>query len=169
MKASYINDQLLNENLTIRPNELNSNLDLTIKDRLKEQVEGVCFKDGFIIPGSVRIIKRKLGKVITTDNKSGIVYNIEYTAKVISPTEGDFIDIIINNVNKMGAIGYIKLNDDGGGMDDSPLIIMIPSEYFEETIYNIDDVNTGQKMTIQVIGSRLKFNSDKIQIIGKPV
>ncbi len=168
MKESYINDQLLNENLTLNPKDLNSNLDLIIKDKLKEQVEGVCFKDGYIIPGSVKIIKRRLGKISTTDNKSGIIYNIEYMAKVISPSEGEFIEIIINNINKMGAIGYIKLND-SQTMDDSPLIIMIPAEYFENTSYNIDDINVNQKLTIQVIGSRLKFNSDKIQIIGKPV
>ena len=104
----------------------------------------------------------------TTDNKSGIVYNIEYKAKVISPSEGDLIESVINNVNKMGAIGYIKLNE-GQSMDESPLIIMIPSEYFADTSYNIEDININQKITIKVIGSRVKYNSDKIQVIGKPI
>ena len=68
----------------------------------------------------------------------------------------------------MGAIGYIKVNSEQS-IDESPLIIMIPSEYFIDTPYNIDDININQKLNIVVIGLRIKFNSDKIQIIGKPV
>ena len=68
----------------------------------------------------------------------------------------------------MGAIGYIKVNSEQS-IDESPLIIMIPSEYFIYTTYNIDDININQKLNIVVIVLRIKFNSDKIQIIGKPV
>jgi len=170
MKESYINEQLLNGNLTLDPKDLTDDIDIIIRNRLKEQVEGICFEDGYVIPDSVKIIKRKLGKVVTTNNKSGIVYNIEYKAKVICPSEGDIIDIYVNNVNKMGVIGYIRLNEDTDRtIDGSPLIIMIPQEYFLNTTYNIDDININQKLTISVIGSRVKFNSDKIQIIGKPI
>ena len=57
--------------------------------KLKEQVEGICFEDGYIIPNSVKIIKRKLGKIKTTNNQSGVQYEIEYKAKIISPINGD--------------------------------------------------------------------------------
>jgi len=168
MKEPYINEQLLNDNLIIEPKDLNSDIDIIIRDKLKNQVEGVCFKDGYIIPDSVKIINRKIGKIYTLDNKSCIVYNINYKAKVIAPAEGDIIETTINNINKMGAIGYIKVNSEQS-IDESPLIIMIPSEYFIDTPYNIDDININQKLNIVVIGLRIKFNSDKIQIIGKPV
>ena len=85
MKESYINEQLLNGNLTLDPKDLTDDIDIIIRNRLKEQVEGICFEDGYVIPDSVKIIKRKLGKVFTTNNKSGIVYNIEYKEKVICP------------------------------------------------------------------------------------
>ena len=166
MKESYINEQLLNGNLTLDPKDLTDDIDIIIRNRLKEQVEGICFEDGYVIPDSVKIIKRKIGKVVTTNNKSGIVYNIEYKAKDICPSEGDIIDIYVNNVNKMGVIGYIRLNEDTDRtIDGSPLIIMIPQEYFLNTTYNIDDININQKLTISVIGSRVKFNSDKINHI----
>ena len=87
MKESYINEQLLNENLIIDPKDLKDDIEIIVRDKLKGQVEGICFKDGYVIPGSVKVIKRKLGKINTTDNKSGIVYNIEYKAKVIAKIE----------------------------------------------------------------------------------
>ena len=45
---------------------------------------------------------------------------------------------------------------------------MIPKEYFDTSILNIDDINVGQKINIVVVGSRIKYRSEKIQIIAKP-
>jgi hypothetical protein len=36
------------------------------------------------------------------------------------------------------------------------------------SILNIDDINVGQKINIVVVGSRIKYRSEKIQIIAKP-
>jgi hypothetical protein len=67
----------------------------------------------------------------------------------------------------MGVVCYIKLSE-GDSSDDSPLVIMIPKEYFEESIYNMNDINIGQKINITIVGSRIKYRSEKIQIIAKP-
>ena len=48
------------------------------------------------------------------------------------------------------------------------MVIMIPKEYFDMSILNIDDINVGQKINIVVVGSRIKYRSEKIQIIAKP-
>ena len=60
MKESYINEQLLNENLIIDPKDLKDDIEIIVRDKLKGQVEGICFKDGYVIPGSVKVIKRKI-------------------------------------------------------------------------------------------------------------
>ena len=68
----------------------------------------------------------------------------------------------------MGVVAYIKLSD-GDSSEDSPMVIMIPREYFEQSIYNFDDINVGQKLNVVVVGSRIKYRSEKVQIIAKPV
>lgn len=167
---SYINEQLLTSNLTLDSKDLTNDIDNTVKYKLKGQIEKCCHEDGYIIEDSVKIIKRSIGKVLTNNGKSEIKFLITYKAKLISPTAGDELSIYINNINKMGVIGYIKLGiNDVETSEESPLIIMIPREYFEGTSKNIEDLTIGQKLTVEIIGSRIKFRSDKIQAVAKPI
>tara|TARA_B100000214_G_C23972652_1_gene631016 strand:- start:1912 stop:2412 length:501 start_codon:yes stop_codon:yes gene_type:complete len=165
---SYINEQLLKTNLILKSNVLDENIDSTINMKLKDQLEGRCFEDGYIIKDSMKIINKTLGKLVVNDNQSSIKYTITYKARVISPSDGDTIESYISNINKMGVILYIRLSEEDTS-EDSPLIIMIPREYFNESTYNIDDLNIGQTMNVIVVGCRIKYNSENIQIIAKPL
>ena len=145
---SYItNDQMLTTNLSIDAKDMNSDIDNTIKFILKNKLEGLCYEDGYILKDSIQIINRNIGKVKTTDNKSNVTYKIKYKAKVLSPTQGDEMEVYISNINKMGVIAYIKINSEDT-IDDSPLIILIPDEYFNDSIYNINDINVNQKINV---------------------
>ena len=108
----------------------------------------MCFEDGYIVKDSVSIIKRKIGKVQTRNNMSQIKYNIDYKATIISPNNGDIIETFVNNINKMGVVSYLKLKDDDTS-ENSPMIVIIPKEYFDNSIYNIGDINIGQKLKSQ--------------------
>ena len=125
------------------------------------------FENGFIIEDSIEIVKRNIGKIKTINNKSFISYDIIYSADIIYPTEGDEFEIIVDRVNKMGVLGYINITDND--FDGSPLIIIIPSEYFNSNTRDINTITKFQKINIKVIGCRIKFNSKKIQIVATPV
>ena len=165
--VSYINNQLLNTNLKILSNELDINIDNTIRSKLKNELEGLCNGDGYIIKDSIQLIHKTMGKVVIHDNNSYINYDITYKAKLISPSEGDIIECYVSNINKLGVILYIKLSDDDVS-EDSPLIIMVPKDYFNDSQYNINDINIGQKLRVIVVGVRVKYRSQKIQVIAKP-
>lgn len=167
--SSYIMEQLLSSNLYIYPKDLNKDIDNIIQIKLKEQNEGLCNEHGYIIKDSIYILKRSLGNISTKNNKSAIKYVITYKARTISPSEGDNYEVFVNNINKMGIIAFIKLGKkDVETINDSPLMIIIPKEYIEDSIYNINDIMNGQKMNIIVIGVRTKYKSDKIQIVARP-
>ena len=70
---SYINEQLLKTVLVLDPKDLNSDIDNTIKYRLKENIEGKCHEDGYIIDGiSVTVIlTSKISTTIITIGPDG--------------------------------------------------------------------------------------------------
>ena len=166
MKPTYISEQLLTTNLFVNASQVNKNIDSVIKDNLKEQLEGLCYEDGYIVKDSVKIVNKSMGKIVVNDNVSSVSYSIRYKAKVISPSEGDIIESYVSNINKMGVVSYIKLSE-GDSSEESPIVIMIPKDYFDSSIYNVDDINVGQQLNIVVVGSRIKYRSEKIQIIAK--
>ena len=59
---SYITKQILTTSLNIKPNEIHKDIDTLIQRKLIGNVEGLCYEDGYIINGSVRILKRNMGK-----------------------------------------------------------------------------------------------------------
>ena len=71
----------------------------------------------------------------------------------------------------MGILAHIKIggkNDDG--IESSPLIIIIPRNYFDEkSSINIDDLTKNQSLNVRVVGVRTKYKSDKIQVVAKPL
>jgi DNA-directed RNA polymerase subunit E'/Rpb7 len=166
MEPTYISEQLLTTNLFVNASQVNKNIDNVIKENLKEQLEGLCYEDGYIVKDSVRIINKSMGKIVVNDNISSVSYSIKYKAKIISPTEGDLIESYVSNINKMGVVCYIKLSE-GDSSDESPIVIMVPKDYFDTSIYNIDDINVGQKLNVLVVGARTKYRSEKIQIIAR--
>jgi DNA-directed RNA polymerase subunit E'/Rpb7 len=166
MEPTYITEQLLTTNLFVNASQVNRNIDNVIKSNLKEQIEGLCYEDGYIVKDSVKIVNKSMGKIVVNDNVSSVSYSIKYKARIISPSDGDIIESYVSNVNKMGVVSYIKLSE-GDSSEESPMVIMIPKDYFDSSIYNIDDINVGQKLNVVVVGSRIKYRSEKIQIIAK--
>ena len=68
----------------------------------------------------------------------------------------------------MGVIGYIKIKE-SDTFEDSPLLVMVPKEYFVDSILNFDDLLTNQKIDVVTVGTRVKYNTKNIQVIAKPL
>ena len=148
---SYISEQLLTINLSIHPEDIKNDIDNIIKHKLKEKMEGKCSDNGYVIKDSITIIKRSIGSIATFNNQSMIKYVITYKAKLLSPTEGTNMDVYVNNSNKMGIIAYIKLGKkDIETIDDSPIIAVLPKEYFKDSERNHEDIMNGEKISLIV-------------------
>ena len=160
---SYINKQILSTKLNIKSNELNKDINGLILHKLKQKYENICTENGFIIKDSINLINRELGKIITIDNINYISYLVKYNAEIIYPSEGDIIDVTVDRVNKMGIISYLDNPDKN--LEGSPLIIIIPQEYFDESTKDINSINKNQKLNVEILSTRIKYGNSKIQIV----
>ena len=133
------NNQILQTSLKIESKYLSKNINNIILQKLKEKYEGKCSEHGYILTDSTKLINRKLGNIITIDNNSYINYIVNYNADILYPSEGDEITTIVDRVNKMGVLGYIKFKE-SDEFEKSPLIIIIPNEYFTEGKRDINSI-----------------------------
>lgn len=171
MDESYLIKELLDITININIKDINKNINEIIHNKIKNKIEGVCIDSGYVIKDSINIVNKSIGKVISINNKSFIEYNIKYDARLLSPKKDNIINCYIDNINKLGIIAYIKLseivdideNNIDTDLDSSPFIIIIP----EKEIKDITKYNVGDNIDIMVIATRIKYQSDKIQIIGK--
>ena len=163
--------QIFNNNISIYPSDLNKDIDNIILSKLKKTYEGYCKDNCFVLNNSIKLINKSLGKIETHENKNIIKYDIKYSCDVISPTKGEQMNIKVENINKMGIIGYIEIDDKYSvsekPFENSPLLVMVPND--EINNYNVNDINIGQKLKVEILGYRIKFRNDKIQVISKIV
>ena len=166
----YIQKQMLTDTIYINPKDINiKNINGLILVKLKQLRENKCNSNGIILQNSIKFVSKRIGKVCSIDTSSKIVYNIRYECEIINPTIGNKIECYIDNISKMGIIAYIKMNSiikdyiGSNTLEDSPLIIIVPNE----DVIQIDKLQVNDKINVDVIASRIKFNANKIQIIGK--
>ena len=161
----YHSEQLLTASINIEPQKIKGDINNLILYTIKKRYEGVCNKDGYILKNSIELLNRSIGNSKIIDNKPYIIYDITYKAKIISPSIDDHIQCVVNSNNKMGLIGYIKTNEDDT-INDSPYIIIIPKEYFEE---DTSGIKINDTIKVSIINFRVKYMSKQIQIVAKPL
>ena len=141
--------------------EMNGDINRVLFNKIKEHFGNKCHEAGYILKESIQLIQRSLGKIQTINDKSSILYIIKFKCKLINPSIEDNIEVVINNINKMGIISYYKI-DNLTTLENSPLLIIIPYEEIKNKPYK-----EGDKINIVVESVRIKHSSTQIQIIGK--
>tara|TARA_Y100001970_G_C14167995_1_gene822470 strand:+ start:72 stop:581 length:510 start_codon:yes stop_codon:yes gene_type:complete len=165
--SNHEKEQLLTTKLQVDASDIykTKNIDGLIKYRIKEKMEGVCGKYGYVVKDTISIIKRTIGKAITHNNQSKIEFNITYKMKVILPCSSEIFTCIIDSITKMGIIAYMKTDDDKlNNITMSPILFIVPQEYIED---DISLFNKEQKIDIEVIQKRIKYRTKQIQVVGK--
>ena len=78
-------EEILTTSISIPINKINkSNIDGTIRNRMKFNYEKKCNSHGYILKNSLQIINRSLGKVVSYNNVSSITYNINVPPRIVT-------------------------------------------------------------------------------------
>ena len=141
-----------------------------IETQLKARHEGVCGKYGYVINDSVKMIDRSMGNILSVDSESFIEYRVSYEMKSIYPCAGDIIECKIENITKMGALGFLdwseEIQEEPVSLKTSPIIFIIPEKFLEDIPDNMK--SRGKTINIVVLDCRIKYRSAQIQVVGSP-
>lgn len=165
MTMDLISEQLLSDSININSSEMNQNINDILTIKLKNKFEGKSISTGYIIKDTIDIVNRsKYGEC----NSGETNYNINFKTVLVSPVVGLKISCYVHNVTKAGVVAYIKLSDygdyEGNKFEDSPLLILIPLNRFEN-----ENIQENTKIDIEITAIRIRYNNKTIQIIGRPI
>ena len=160
-----IKDQLLTTTILLNSKDVfkTKNVGGLIKHQIKKVYENVCSKQGYVLKDSIVIKNRSVGKLVNHNNESMIEYQVTMKNSVIYPCKTDVFICKIDNITKMGVIGYLSMGD--YTIENSPIIFIIPNEYIKDS----GDLSKDQIVNIEVLQSRLKYKLKQIQVVGKIV
>ena len=151
-------DALLTHVLEIPMNVVGSGLKDKLEKKLRSTIEGKCISEGYIKPGSVKVLTYSSGKIFD-GNK--IHFETTFECRVCLPVEGMVINCIARNITKAGIRADIETPD-----DNSPVIVFIARDHHYNSEY-FSSIKENDKIKIRVIGQRFELNDKYISIIAE--
>jgi ubiquinone/menaquinone biosynthesis C-methylase UbiE/DNA-directed RNA polymerase subunit E'/Rpb7 len=126
-----------------------------LENIISSQIGGKCIQEGYVKPGSIKIITYSNGNIIGND----IIFKVVFECLVCSPVEGMHINAIVKNITKAG----IRAELIG---DESPVIIFIVRDHHYKMPY-FTTLKENDKIKVKVIGQRFELQDTYISIIAE--
>jgi hypothetical protein len=146
------------EQVSLNPNdfqkEITSINDILIS-KIKEKLENKCSRNGFLMPNTLKLLSRSMGKASNGRFIGDYVFYVQLQGNVLNPPDGIVIDAEVISKNKMGIYCNYK----------NAIRIIVPRDLHIGN-EDFDNVTVGELIKIQIKKSRFQVNDDTILSIG---
>ena len=150
---------IFEQRVALTPKDLNRvatiKIDKLLIEKAEQVLEGKCTKNGYVVPGSLKMISRSMGQIDPGRFTGAFVYFIQVEGKVLYPTDGMILQIEVMRKNKMGIFGEYN----------TAIRVMLPRDLHLGSD-NYENINIGDKIQVLVKKSRFQINDPFILSVG---
>ena len=150
---------LFEEQVSLNSNDLSrhiTSIDDILLKKVKSKLENKCSRYGFVLPNTITMLSRSLGKASTGRFVADYLYQIQVQGKVINPPDGAVLEGLVIRKNKMGI--YLNYKD--------ALRVIIPRDLHIGDS-NFDAVQIGDTVSVEIKKSRFQINDETILSVGR--
>ena len=151
----------LDARVALTPAEMNlltdqASIKSMLETKLRELHEGKCNANGFVKPGSLKLLGRSMGAAENGRFTGNLIFDCKISCDVLYPTVGSVLKTNVIKVNRMGA--YTVFEDAIRIL--LPRDLHIGSEAF-------DAIKEGDTVEIKLDRSRFQTNDAFIMAVGR--
>ena len=157
--TSIYSRSLMTRNIILEITHIGKNLKEIIEKEVIYNFEGKCDQQGYIKPGSIKVITFSSGLI---KNGNIISFSVVFECEVCFPVEGTLISCKANSITKAG-ITAESMNE-----KPSPIIVFIARDHNYSNSY-LSEILEGDNITVRVLGQRFELNDKFISVIGELV
>jgi DNA-directed RNA polymerase subunit E'/Rpb7 len=149
---------LITQSITIPIANVGKGVQSIIEKAISLSIEGRCIVEGFVKPGSVKIVTHSCGVV----KGNNIVFEVVFECETCYPVEGMNLKCVAKNITKAG-IRAESLTD-----VPSPVVVFITRDHhYDNPAFS--DIAEGDTIKVKVIGQRFELNDKYVSIIAEMV
>ena len=138
--------------INLTPSDFNKVKKIPIHDILlekaKQLTEKKCSENGFVLPGSLKLLSRSMGRFEDGNKTGDAMYYVKLEAQIIYPVDGIKVIGKVKRKNKMGL--YVKYEKKG-------IRIQIPRD-FHIGNKEYDSVEVGDIIEVELKRSKFQIN-----------
>ena len=146
---------LLTRKLEIPFRIIGRNVKDTLEHILARIVEGKCMAEGFIRPGSVKILTYSNGFL----HGKNAVFEVVYECESCSLVEGIVFSCVIKNISLAGI--RATLNE-----PKSPVVVFVARDHHYDRV-DFTRLQEEEEIRVRVIGQRFEIGDDAISVIAE--
>ena len=149
---------LFEEQISLNANDLSrhiSSIDDILLKKVKTKLENKCSRFGFVVPDTLKMLSRSLGKASTGRFVADYLYQIQVQGDVLNPPDGITLEGEVIRKNKMGV--YLNHKD--------AVRVIIPRDLHIGNL-EFDAIQIGDNIRVQIKKSRFQINDDSILSVG---
>ena len=149
---------LITRSIIIPIRAIGKNIQDTIEKNIGNLFENKCIVEGFVKPGSSKIITFSSGIV------RGININFEvvFECQVCCPVEGMLIQCVAKNITKAG------IRAESADEKPSPVVIFVTRDHHYMS-QQFSAIQEGERFIARVIGQRYELNDKYVSVIAELV
>jgi DNA-directed RNA polymerase subunit E'/Rpb7 len=129
-----------------------------LETKLREMHEGKCNANGFVKPGSVKLLARSMGAAENGRFTSNLLFDCKLSCEVLYPTAGSVIRANIIKVNRMGAYAIFE---------DAIRILLPRDLHIGSEAFDV--IKEGDTVEVSIDRSRFQTNDSFIMAVGRLV
>lgn len=148
---------MITKRVSLPMSSVGSNIKPLLEQLVASQVEGKCIVEGYIKPGSTKILTYSNGML----NSDIVIFEVVFECLVCSPVEGMLIDVVSKNITKAGIRAEYE-------SQPSPVEVFVARDHHYKSNY-FASIKEGDKIRVRVIGQRYELNDKYISIIAELV
>jgi len=148
---------IISRTISLPITAIGKNIKQTIEETISFQYEGKCVVEGFIKPGSSKIVSHSSGLI---QRGTFISFEVLFECEICFPVEGMIIECVAKNITKAG------IRAESSNEIPSPIVVFIARDH-HHTINYFSEIQEGDKFMATVIGQRFELNDKYVSIIAE--
>jgi len=152
---------MITKKVTLPVYSVGQDIKKTIESNLKANYEGKCIVEGFVRPGTIKILTFSSGLI---ENGKDVTFEVVFECEVCFLVEGQLLSCKALNINKAG-IRAVTAND---SKEKSPVVVFISRDHHFNKKY-FQSINEGDVFTARVIGQRFELFDEYVGVIAQLV
>lgn len=145
----------LQRTISLEPKLLNKKIDENLLKKFKNEFEGRCISEGYVIPDKSTLLKRTVGMSRGSHFSGDFKFDTLFKIELYNPVRDNIINCSIHRINELGIQSIV-----------GPMQIVIPKELHKDKSL-FKNLKVGDKIKIKVIARRFDLYDTVIYITGK--
>ena len=150
----YFHTQI-NRRVSLNPRFLDLDFAKYIEKIVKNNVEGRCIREGYVVPGTTIVLERSMGNLNNNQFNGNIIYDVKIGVKICNIPVNSVVKAPIIKMNKLGLLAEL-----------GPLMIIVPKEIHSNKDA-FKDIKIGDEIELLIIGKTFELNSKKISVYAR--